>query len=148
MGCGTGFFSIPASRIVGPKGRVYAIDMQEEMLWSLQERLLEEKVEGVLPILSSEDSIPLPESRVDAVLLVNALHELRGDGTLREIRRILKPGGLLAVVDWDRRPMEVGPPLEHRLSLEEAKARLRSMGFKVEVVEVGDLHYGIRATKQ
>lgn len=147
VGCGTGFFSIPASRMVGPEGRVYAVDMQEEMLWSLQERLVEKKIDNVLPILSTEDSIPLPESRVDATLLVNALHELTGDGTLKEIHRILKSGGYLAVVDWAKKPMEVGPPLSHRLSLDEAVTRLRSAGFGAEVVEIGDLHYGIKATK-
>lgn len=147
VGCGTGYFSIPLSRRVGPAGRVYAIDMQEEMLWSLQEKLLDQGVSNILPILSSEEFIALPESHADAALLVNTLHELKGRSTLMEIHRILRTGGFLAVVDWAKVPMDVGPPLEHRLSEEQAKELLRSVGFGVDSVDVGDLFYGIRARR-
>lgn len=147
VGCGTGFFALPAAARVGREGRVYAVDMQEEMLWGLQDRLREAGVRNVLPVLSLEDLIPLPEASVDATLLVNALHELRGDGGLQEVLRILRPGGVLGVVDWKKEAMERGPPLDHRLSLEEALARLEGLGFRVEVVEVGPYHYGVRAEK-
>ncbi len=148
IGCGTGYFSLPAAKVVGPEGRVYGVDMQEEMLWSLQARLLKEGVRNVLPVLSLEEVVPLPDSSVDAVLLVNTLHELAGEGTLKEAHRILRSGGFLAVVDWKKEPMEMGPPLEHRLSLEEAKDRLSSRGFMVQEVAVGALHYGVRAEKE
>lgn len=147
VGCGTGFFSLPLAELVGPSGRVYGVDMQEEMVWSLQARLVEQQAENVLPVLSLEDIIPLTESSIDAVLLVNTLHELAGDGSLDEIYRILKSDGFLAVVDWKKEPMDRGPPLEHRLSANQAKKRLRSRGFEVADVEVGPLHYGIKARK-
>ncbi|MEE9600371.1 MAG: class I SAM-dependent methyltransferase [Thermoplasmata archaeon] len=148
IGCGTGYFARPAARRVGPGGgRVYAVDMQEEMLWALQSRLLKEVVENVLPVLSLESGIPLPASCADAALLMNALHELAGDATLEEIRRILRPKGFLAVVDWKKEPMEQGPPLEHRLSREEAEERLKLNSFLPEEVEVGPFHYGLKAFK-
>ncbi len=147
VGCGTGFFALPAAAQVGPGGRVYGVDMQEEMLWSLQDRLQEEGVRNVLPVLSLEDVIPLPDGSADAALLVNALHELRGDGALHEVWRILRPGGFLGVVDWKKEPMERGPPLDHRLSLGEARARLEGVGFRLEEVDVGPYHYGLRADR-
>ncbi|MFQ5838991.1 MAG: class I SAM-dependent methyltransferase, partial [Thermoplasmata archaeon] len=147
VGCGTGFFSIPAAGMVGTRGRVYAVDVQEEMLWSLQERLLKEGVGNVLPVLSLEDVIPLPSGSVDMVLLVNTLHELAGDATILEISRILRTEGHAAVVDWKKEPMEMGPPLEHRLSLSDANDRLTARGFKVKEVQVGPLHYGIKAAR-
>lgn len=144
VGCGTGFFALPAAALVGPTGRVYAIDMQEPMLWTLLERLREAGVENVLPVLSLEDLIPLPGDHVDFALLVNALHEVKGDGALREVRRILRPGGSFGVVDWKKEPMDRGPPVAHRLSREEAEKRLARVGFRGEVVEVGPFHYGLR----
>jgi ubiquinone/menaquinone biosynthesis C-methylase UbiE len=145
VGCGTGFFAVPAARMVGPRGRVYGVDMQEEMLWSLQARIIREGLQNVLPVLSLEEAIPLSSSSVDVVLLMNTLHELAGDATLLEILRILKGDGFLAVVDWKKEPMEMGPPVEHRLSVEEAMERLSRRGLLVEEVDVGPLHYGLKA---
>lgn len=147
VGCGTGFFALPAARLVGTTGRVYAIDMQEEMLWTLMERIREAGATNVLPVLSLEDLIPLPTAHLDLAVLVNALHEVRGDGALQEVHRILRPTGYFGVVDWKKEPMERGPPVDHRLSLEEAKERLRGCGFQASEVGVGPFHYGLRATK-
>lgn len=147
VGCGTGFFSIPAASRVRPSGKVYAIDLQEEMLWTLQERLVGQGIDNVLPVLSTEEAIPLPSGCVDVVLLMNALHELVGEATLQESKRILRPGGFMVVIDWKREPMDMGPPLEHRLSEEEAARRLRALGLEVEQAWSGPYHYGLKATK-
>lgn len=147
VGCGTGYFAIPAARRLGPKGCVYAIDVQEEMLWALQERLVAAQIGGVLPVLSTETAIPLPDGHVDAALLINALHELSGDSTLREIHRLLRPGGFLGVADWRKESMDRGPPVEHRLSETEAAHRLQVTGFEPQPLEVGPLHYGFKARR-
>ncbi|MFQ5986216.1 MAG: class I SAM-dependent methyltransferase [Thermoplasmata archaeon] len=143
VGCGPGFFSLPAAGLVGKEGRVYAIDVQEPMLWALQDRLLKAGVHNVLPVLSWEDLIPLSSDSVDVALLVNALHELDGDTTLRETHRLVREDGRLGVVDWKKEPMEEGPPLEHRVSVDDARAALAGNGFDGEEVEVGPFHYGL-----
>ena len=143
VGAGPGFFSLPAGHLVGPEGRVYAIDVQEPMLWALQKRLVAQGVENVLPVISHEDFIPLPSDSVDLALLVNALHELDGEATLQEIQRVLRQDGRLGVVDWKKEPMEHGPPVEHRVSMTAAWARLARNGFGGEDVEVGPFHYGL-----
>lgn len=147
LGCGPGFFSLPAARLVGPQGRVYAIDVQEPMLWRLQTRLIEAGVSNAIPVLSREDLIPLSSDSVDLVLLVNALHELDGDATLQEARRILRDSGRFGVVDWKKEPMEHGPPVEHRVSVDEARPWLRENGFIGKDVEVGPYHYGLLLAK-
>ncbi|MDX1535086.1 MAG: methyltransferase domain-containing protein [Thermoplasmata archaeon] len=147
VGCGTGFFSLPAGDLVGPAGRVYAVDMQEAMLWALQGRIVKHGATRVLPVLSREDVIPLPSGSVDRALLVNALHELDGDATLQEVRRILRGDGRFGVVDWKKEPMEHGPPVEHRIAVEEARAWLAEAGFEGEDVEVGPYHYGLLLSK-
>jgi len=146
VGCGTGYFTLPASELVGGEGRVYAIDIQAEML-----RLLGEKIAGrenITLVKSEEDRIPLPEECVDVALLGLVLHELEGSGTLREVRRILRRGGTLGVVDWKKVPTSVGPPLEERLSREEAAERLEDAGFgMVESFEL-PMHYLLVARRR
>lgn len=147
VGCGPGFFSLPAANLVGNAGRVYAIDMEEAMLWALQERLLQKGVRRVLPVLSRESLIPLPSDSVDLALLVNVLHELDGGATLREVRRLIRGDGRFGVVDWKKEPMEHGPPLEHRVSADEAETFLAKNGFEGDPVEVGPYHYGLLLSK-
>jgi ubiquinone/menaquinone biosynthesis C-methylase UbiE len=147
VGCGPGFFSLPAADLVGNAGRVYAIDMEETMLWALQERLLQKNVQRVLPVLSREDLIPLSSGSVDRALLVNVLHELDGEATLSEVWRLLRGDGRFGVVDWKKEPTEHGPPLEHRISASEAQAFLAKNGFVGEPVDVGPYHYGLLLSK-
>ncbi len=143
VGCGPGFFSLPAAELVGDRGRVYAIDVQEAMLWALQDRLLENRVARVLPVLSREDLIPLASDSVDFALLVNALHELDGNATIQEVRRLLREDGRFGVVDWKKEPMERGPPVEHRIAVDDARAWMMENGYEGEDVEVGPYHYGL-----
>lgn len=145
VGAGTGFFALPAARLVGPAGRVYAIDQAEAMLEELRARA--PAASGILEVVpSTEDRIPLPDGSVDVAFLACVLHELDGPGTLRECARILRPGGRLAVVDWMKKAQDIGPPREHRLSEVEAAEVLREAGFHVSrTFPAGPHHYGIEA---
>lgn len=146
VGTGTGFFAIPASRLVGPRGRVYAVDLAPEMLEDLQAKLAREPLDNVEALRSTEDRIPLNDGSVDFAFLACVLHELDGPGTLLECRRILARDGRLGVVDWKKEDMEFGPPKEHRLREDEARAILRDAGFRpTRTFEGGRYHYAIEA---
>ena len=146
VGSGTGFFALPAGRIVGPEGRVYAVDLSPEMLEDLQSKLGREPRSNVEAIRSTEDRIPLSDASVDFAFLACVLHELDGPGTLLECRRILVPTGRLGVVDWKKEEMEFGPPKAHRLDLDQARAILGDAGFRpTRTFEAGRYHYGIEA---
>jgi ubiquinone/menaquinone biosynthesis C-methylase UbiE len=146
VGAGTGFFAIPAARIVGPAGKVYAVDLVPEMLEELQAKLAREPVPNLQAVRSTEDRIPLADGSVDFAFLACVLHELDGPGTLLECRRILTPGGRLGIVDWKKEEMEFGPPVAHRLDEDEARSVLRDAGFHpVKTFEGGRYHYGIEA---
>jgi len=82
VGSGTGFFALPAAAIVGPKGRVYAVDLSAEMLEDLTGRLRHAPERNVEPVRSTEDRIPLPDGSVDFVFMACVLHELDGPATL------------------------------------------------------------------
>ncbi len=145
VGCGVGVFAIPAALQVGGDGIVYAVDPQEEMLAILRDRASAAGARNICPLRSSEERIPIPDGTVDLVLLVDVLHELEGDGTLKEVRRILSPGGLLVVVDWREDGREdMGPPREERVPEGEVRRRLSSLGFgDVRRVRAGEEHYGL-----
>ena len=115
VGAGTGFFALPAAELVGPGGHVDAVDLAPEMLEDLQAKLVRDRVQNVTAARSTEDRIPLPDAAVEFVLLACVLHELDGPGTLLEARRILRPKGVLGIVDWKKEDMEFGPPRAQRL---------------------------------
>ncbi len=147
VGCGPGFFTLPAAERVGDEGRVYALDIQPEMLARTEARAAEAGLASVQAMLSKEAELPLPDGAVDAALLANVLHESPDRVRfLAEIGRTIRPGGVLGVVDWLKEEMPMGPPLSDRLSPGQVEADLRAAGFEVEgSFPAGPLHYGIRA---
>ncbi len=147
IGCGPGFFSMPAAGIVGSSGRVYAVDTQQEMLEYFKDRRVPPR--NVELLLSGEYSIPIADSAADFTLLAYVLHEAeRKDLFLDEIKRITRPGGALMVIDWKKRAEESGPPVEERLDADEAASLIERAGFSgVEVSSLNDSHYRILAAR-
>lgn len=130
LGCGTGFFTIPASFRVK---KVYALDVQREMLDILQDKIKKQRIANIEPILSEESSIPLPDGSVDVLLMANVFHELEDrSAILEEGKRILSSRGKLAIVDWKKIKMDFGPPLEERLAEEEIISICKDSGFEFQ----------------
>ena len=146
IGCGPGYWTIPMAEIVGPSGRVYAVDLEGEMLADLRTRLEARPELPVQVMRSSEDRIPLPARSVDFAFLACVLHELDGPGTLREAARVLRPGGVLGIVEWKKIRQDIGPPYRHRLSPAQAATALLKGGFVAgETFDAPPYHYGIVA---
>jgi ubiquinone/menaquinone biosynthesis C-methylase UbiE len=150
VGCGIGYFSLPAAEIVGRRGLVYALDTSDEMLSELRARLENAAVRNVEPRKSGETSLGLPPDSVGFVFLSNVLHEVDGlEVFLTDVLRILKPAGRIAVLEWKKIPMDEGPPLEHRFSVEEVQAALERAGFvEPAQLEVNRQLYGVTARKR
>ncbi len=129
IGCGTGYFTIPASRRVK---KVFAIDVQKGMLDILGEKIKKQKLTNIEAILSEEASIPLSDNSVDVLLMANVFHELEDRSSiLKEGKRILSGNGILVIVDWKKMEMEFGPPVEERLTPEEVISICEDNGFEV-----------------
>ncbi|MDR3776437.1 MAG: class I SAM-dependent methyltransferase [Terracidiphilus sp.] len=151
VGAGTGYFSLPMAHSVGPQGKVYAVDGQDEMLALLRRKLDEAGVCNVELICAEADNTELPASSCDLFFVANVWHELDDRAAvLQESRRVLKPGGRIAILDWctDVEP-EPGPPLAHRLDVSKVADELRSIGFKqIESVNVGRYSWLIQGELQ
>ncbi|MBI5888322.1 MAG: methyltransferase domain-containing protein [Deltaproteobacteria bacterium] len=146
IGCGPGFFAIPAAHIVGEKGVVYAVDTEEKMLGRLRER---RPPANVVPLKSMESSVPVKDSAVDIAFLGYMLHEAEDKPLfLKEVKRIIRDGGAVIIIDWKKKKEEEGPPLEERLTEDEVIGLLKGAGFeKVKALSLNESHYEISARR-
>jgi len=105
LGPGPGYFTIEATRIVGPNGRVVCIDIQREMLAILRRRLRDHGVTNAHPLTGDATRLPLADGAVDVAFLVTVLGEIPDrPAALLELRRVLRLGGVLAVMETLRDP--------------------------------------------
>ena len=129
VGAGIGFFALPIARRVS-RGWVYACDILPVMLEYVRKAQEREQVRNLTPVLCGEVHVPLPSGLADVVLMVNLHHEFDApDRTLAEARRLLKPGGVLAALDWKKIDTPHGPPLDVRLEPAAVAAQMRAAGF-------------------
>jgi ubiquinone/menaquinone biosynthesis C-methylase UbiE len=147
LGCGNGFFALPAARLVGAKGKVYGLDADDELIAELQRRANEEGLENLTLTKGRGEDTVLFEKRADIVFMGNVLHDFDEPAkVLVNARRMLKPDGALADVDWKDEPSPVGPPMNIRFSADKAEQTMKAAGFVTERPEnVGLYHYLIIA---
>lgn len=147
VGCGPGFFALEAARLLGPGGKVVAIDLSQEMLDACRRRAAEAGITNVETVLAeADDEFPVHSATCDAALMVNVYHEVDPTaGTINEVRRILKPGGLLLIVDWITRETPMGPPLSERVDPQDVTEELTAAGFVLQgTCDVGPYNYGLK----
>lgn len=137
LGAGTGFWTELLATLVGDQGTVYAVDVEPVMLADLRDLVQQRGLSNVRVVQSTEMAVPLGDGIADLVLLALVLHEPPDPVEfLREVVRLLKPNGRVLVVDWQKWPTEQGPPVEHRLSEEEAQALLGAAGLAPQRIDV------------
>jgi SAM-dependent methyltransferase len=127
LGAGTGYFSVRLARML-PKGKVYAVDLEPDMVKYLGERAKREGLKNVTPVAAAPDDARLP-GKVDLVLLVDVYHHI--DDRERYFRKLagsLAPGGRLAVIDF-KLDSRRGPPKSSRIDPGRVKAELAKAGY-------------------
>jgi demethylmenaquinone methyltransferase/2-methoxy-6-polyprenyl-1,4-benzoquinol methylase len=98
VGCGPGFYTIPAAQIVGEKGLVYAVDVNPYAIARVRGKIAREGIKNVEPLLANASDTGLPERSIDLAFLVGLGHIAGGQkNVLAEIHRILRPGGVLSL---------------------------------------------------
>lgn len=117
IGAGSGWFTIRLARRVGPRGVVYAEDVQKEMINAISRRVGREGLTNVRPVLGLKNDPRLPANFLDAVLMVDAYHEVEdGVSMLRSLARALKPQGRIGVIDFKLDGTGPGPEPDERVS--------------------------------
>lgn len=153
FGCGSGQFVFPAAKIVGNRGRVYAIDIQKTVLSFLKSeisRLGASQIKLLWADLEKPRAIKILENSVDLVLLSNTLHQVKNrNRVLLEAKRVLKENGRLLILDWKSEAAPFGPPVSLRLDEDQLKKEVQDMGFKfIKEIKAGLYHFGFLATKE
>jgi ubiquinone/menaquinone biosynthesis C-methylase UbiE len=147
-GCGEGRFAIRAASMVGAAGKVYAADTSAERIAALERLARERGLDQIEAFVADvTEQIPAPADTADVCLIANVLHGLVDNGAvrgeLREIKRVLRPEGTLAILDFrkdlDRPP---GPPVSLRLDPLQTESLLSRYGFQQQSsAEAGRYHY-------
>jgi len=148
LGCGSGFFVIPASTIVDSGGKIYAVDILSSELEKTKGNAKTYglwNIEYIQADLEVTKSTGIPSASVDIVMISNTLSQTqRDDKVIEEANRILKPKGKLVIIDWDRVKTSFGPRLEDRPEKEDIIGIAREIGLKLEKnLETGLYHYGL-----
>jgi len=132
LGAGTGYFTRPLSEAVGPTGTVLAVDVEPNLVAYLRERAARERLANVRTIQAAAHDPHLPAAGVDAVLVVDTYHHIDDRiGYFRRLRRALRPQGRVAVVDWHKRPMPVGPEMDHKIAREQVVDEMTAAGYRL-----------------
>lgn len=132
IGAGSGYYSVKMARALG-KGKVYAVDVEPQMIAYLEKRAKTEKIGNIVPLLCTEQSVQLPVSSVDVMLLVDVYHEFSFPYEMaRSMLEALKPGGRLYLVEYRMEDPEVPIKTVHKMSEAQAVRELTAAGFLFE----------------
>jgi ubiquinone/menaquinone biosynthesis C-methylase UbiE len=135
LGAGSGYFTVRMARAVGATGKVYAVDIQAGMLALLQRAVERERLTNVIPVLAAEDDPRLPAESLDLVLMVDVYHELASpQTTLAHLRRALKPGGRLVLLEYRAEDPDVPILPEHKMTKAQVKLEVEHEGFRQQRV--------------
>jgi ubiquinone/menaquinone biosynthesis C-methylase UbiE len=138
IGTGTGYFALRLAKLAA---WVYAIDVEPQLLSLLRDRAASVGVSNLTPVLGLPLDPLVPPAVCDLILTVNTFHHVPDKAAyLRRLRAALRPGGRVTIIDFHKRDLPVGPPLDHKLAREECLDQLRIAGLRV-VREYDSLPY-------
>ena len=147
VACGRGAYSLRASEIIGPTGTVYAVDLWEEGIGLLKSKAAETNASNIKAFVADAGrNIPVDDQVVDVCLMATVLHDFVEDRiskeVLQEIVRVMKPGGVLAIVEFKKIDGPPGPPRHIRLAPEAVEDMLAPYGFsKDRLTDIGPYNY-------
>lgn len=147
LGCGIGNYAVAAADRIGPQGLVYAIDLWQEGIEQLEERIAKKNIKNIQTAVADiSRKIPVDTGTVDVCLMATVVHDLikanSFSGTMTGVNRVLNSRGRLVVVEFKKTVGPPGPPIHIRLSPEELFRVMQPFGFtKPQVIDVGKHHY-------
>ena len=149
IGCGEGYFSLPAARRVGIGGKVLAADIDPGAVAALRTSAANEGLDNLLADVKAAEETVFCDGCADIVFFGIDLHDFADPKkVLSNAHKMLKPSGRLIDIDWKDEPMDFGPPQEKRFSVHKAQEMIEAAGFRIlSVRDEGPYHYLISAGK-
>jgi ubiquinone/menaquinone biosynthesis C-methylase UbiE len=152
LACGTGNYTIEIAKKIGEKGTVYAIDLWQEGIEALNREIDIKGIKNIKTIIADiRNKLPLEDNSIDACLMATILHDLsKSDqkSTVQEVARVIKPNGMLNIIEFKKMDRGPGPPMERRMEEEDIRALVTQCGFiKVAGGEVGEFNYLLKYKK-
>ena len=147
FGAGSGFYTMESAKRVGNVGKVYAVDIQKELLKSIKDKAESEgysNVEILWADLEQAEGSKLSANSANRVIISNILFQIKNKQAMaQEAMRILKSDGKLILIEWNE-ASKLGPTAEQRLSRSDAQGLFESVGFNLEKeFDAGSSHYGL-----
>ena len=132
IGCGQGYFAVPLGKYLF-QGKVFALDVQKEMLEATKEGLERIHLTNVEALLSEEKKFPIQDDQLDGAFAAFVVHEAEdSNGMMSEFERCVRAGGWLALLEWQKREMDAGPLLEDRIEEADLLEMAQLAGFRLE----------------
>ena len=129
VGAGTGYFSLRIAPVV-KQGRVFAVDLQPEMLSMISDRIKQRNVANVIPVRSLETDVSLPDASVDVVLMVDVYHEFAYPyEMMRSVVKALKPGGRVVQIEYRGNDPTVPIKRLHTMTVEQCRREMAAVGL-------------------
>lgn len=148
FGCGSGFYTLAVASLVGHEGKVYAIDVQRELLHKVSNEAKKLGLKNVSVIhadIETDKASALREESIDVVVIANTLFLIeKKDHVAEEARRILRKNGRVLVVEWSDTHAGIGPHAKSIIGQAQTESLFKTHGFsKVAEIDAGEHHYGI-----
>ncbi|HYJ15166.1 MAG TPA: class I SAM-dependent methyltransferase [Candidatus Limnocylindria bacterium] len=132
IGAGTGYFTFPLAHHVGDKGKVYAVDVSADMIRHINRRIRETKSANVVSILADLDDPLLPDRSVDRFFICDVWHHVENQTKyLTLMKKMLKPGGEIVMIDFHKKELPFGPPLQMKIAREDLIKQMETNGFRL-----------------
>lgn len=132
IGAGSGYFTFPIAHHLGPEGKVYAVDVSPDMILHLNRRIRDLKTTNVVSVLADPDDPLLPEQSVNRFFICDVWHHVENPSKyLGMIKKVLKPGGQVIMIDFQKKELPFGPPMEMKIARKDLIKQMESNGFRL-----------------
>jgi ubiquinone/menaquinone biosynthesis C-methylase UbiE len=132
IGAGSGYFSFRLAQHVGEKGKVYAVDINPDMILHMNRRIRDMHVNNVVTVLSAPDDPLLMDSSIDRFFVCETWHHIENQpGYLTLMKKMLKPGGQIVMIDFQKKDTPVGPPAQMKIAREDLMRQMEANGFRL-----------------
>jgi len=132
IGAGSGYFTFHLARHVGEQGKVYAVDVSPDMIRHVNRRIRETKTTNVVTMLADPDDPLLPDRSVDRFFICDVWHHVDNQSKyLSLMKQMLKPGGEIVMIDFHKKELPFGPPMQMKIAREDVIKQMETNGFKM-----------------